>query len=63
MEKFIEYGIDIITQRMLSDGEYIMHFELTPLPIFFIDARFDAEVKFLTSQQMDELLQLEIEVK
>lgn len=28
-EKFEEYGQSITTERQLSDGEYIKHFELT----------------------------------
>lgn len=59
LEKFGEYGIAITTERQLQDGEYIKHFELMPLPVFFINARFDIAVKFLMNGEMDELLALE----
>lgn len=60
LEKYNEYGIQITTQRQLSDGKYIMHMELTENPDFFLATRFDEDVEFLSNEQMDELLALEI---
>lgn len=54
-EKFEEYGIVIDTQRMLSDGEYINHVELSKQPDFFIDARLDLSVKMFNEEQMEAL--------
>ena len=63
-EKFEEYGQIINTERQLSTGEYIKHFELTgttPFEVFsfFLAIRFDADVRVLTQEQIDELLALE----
>ena len=58
-EKFEQYGITIDTQRQLEDGEYIMHMELTEYPEFVLASRPDVDVKWLTNEQMDELLALE----
>ena len=58
-EKFEEYGIIVDTQRMLSDGEYIMHMGLTEFPEFLLASRFDVDVKMLSEEQMDVLLALE----
>lgn len=57
--KFEQYGITITTQRQLQDGEYIMHFELTDNPEFFLAIRFDVDVKVITNEEMQELLALE----
>lgn len=55
-EKFEQYGITIDTQRQLTDGEYIMHMELTEYPEFVLMSRMDADVRWLTNEQMEELL-------
>ena len=59
IDKFLEHGIVIDTQRQLNDGEYIMHMELTEYPDFFMESRFDEEVKFLKTKQLETLLALE----
>ena len=58
-EKFEEYGIKITTQRQLSDGEYIMHMELTEYPEFILNSRLDDEVKWLTDEEILELIENE----
>lgn len=63
LEKFAQYGITITTQRMLNNGEYILHFSIAEFPTFLLDCRFDESVKILTTEQMDELLALEVEVE
>ncbi len=60
IEKFLEYGIVITTQRQLNDGEYVMHMELTEYPDFFMESRFDELVHFYKATQMQELLANEV---
>jgi len=59
LEKFLQYGITITTQRQLADGEYIMHMELTEYPEFLLDVRMDLAVRLMSKEQMNELLLLE----
>ena len=55
-EKFEEYGIQITTQRVLSNGYVIMHMELTEYPEFILNSRLDDEVKWLTDEEILELI-------
>jgi hypothetical protein len=62
--KFEEYGQTITTERQLSDGDYIKHFELTgnttpEAEQFIIDIRTKTSFDILTQEQMEELLRLE----
>jgi len=59
LEKFAEYGINITTERQLNDGEYIKHLELTDNPEFFLSVRFDANVKLLTNDELEEIIKSE----
>lgn len=63
-EKFEEYGQSITTERQLSDGDYIKHFELTgnttqEAEQFIIDIRLKTSFEILTEEGLAELLALE----
>ena len=56
-ETFEEYGVDITTERLLDDGEYIKHFELSSE--IWLKMKDDVRVEFLTQSEVDVYTQLQ----
>ena len=61
LSAFSKYGIDIKTQRRMPDGDYILHVELSDLPMFLLKVRFDEQIKILLSSDLEGMFPSEFE--